>query len=102
MRKATTPGPPVARQGVGHRRWPDPSTVDALQEELAGLRAAMRTRAVIEQAKGIVMSQHRCGPEQAFQLLVRISQHRHAKLHEVAAAMVDRFATLEQAVDRHR
>jgi AmiR/NasT family two-component response regulator len=29
---------------------------------------------VIEQAKGIIMAQQRCGPEEAFDLLRRVSQ----------------------------
>ena len=60
------------------------STVDRLRTELDGLRQAMASRAVIEQAKGILMAQHRCGPDQAFDLLRRASQHRNVKVSELA------------------
>jgi GAF domain-containing protein len=35
------------------------------------MKEAMASRAVIEQAKGIVMAQQRCGPETAFDVLVK-------------------------------
>jgi hypothetical protein len=53
-----------------------------------GLADAMRTRAVIEQAKGILAAEHRVNPEQAFQLLVELSQHANVKLRDVAVELV--------------
>lgn len=53
------------------------------------LRSAMESRAVIEQAKGILMGQRRCGAQEAFDLLVRLSQESNRKLREVAQALVD-------------
>ena len=55
-----------------------------------GLQEAMRSRAVIEQAKGVVMAQEHCSSEEAFALLVRKSQKDNVKLREVAAALVQR------------
>lgn len=52
------------------------------------LQNAMRTRAVIEQAKGIVMSSTHCGADEAFRLLVQQSQHENRKLNEIAAELV--------------
>src|SRR4051812_34415703 len=52
------------------------------------LREAMRSRAVIEQAKGILMAARQCGDEDAFDMLVRLSQARHVKLRELAARIV--------------
>lgn len=52
------------------------------------LQEAMRTRAVIEQAKGILMGERRCSADEAFDLLVRLSQHSNRKVREVAAALV--------------
>jgi GAF domain-containing protein len=49
---------------------------------------AMRTRAVIEQAKGILMADERITAEQAFQRLVARSQHANVKVHEVARQLV--------------
>jgi AmiR/NasT family two-component response regulator len=57
--------------------------------EVANLRTAMRSRAAIEQAKGILMARDRCTPDEAFDMLRRISQHRNLKLHDVAQTVVD-------------
>jgi hypothetical protein len=50
---------------------------------------AMRTRAVIEQAKGILMADERISDEQAFERLVALSQHSNVKVREVARRLVD-------------
>ncbi len=49
---------------------------------------ALESRAVIEQAKGMIMLRERCSAEDAFQILVRTSQHSHLKLREIAASLV--------------
>lgn len=59
------------------------------------MREAMEHRAVIEQAKGIVMAQRRCTADEAFATLSRISQDSNRKLRDVAAALVRRVATPE-------
>ncbi|MDK1473009.1 GAF and ANTAR domain-containing protein [Streptomyces sp. 549] len=56
------------------------------------LQAALRSRAVIDQALGVIMAQQRCSPDQAFEILRRISQNRNVKLHRVAAAIVQRVS----------
>jgi ANTAR domain/GAF domain len=50
---------------------------------------AMRTRAVIEQAKGMLMVDEQIGDQEAFQRLVSRSQHSNIKVHEVARRLVD-------------
>jgi GAF domain-containing protein len=50
---------------------------------------AMRSRAVIEQAKGILMGAQRCNADEAFTILVKLSQDTHVKLHAVAQTVVD-------------
>jgi len=57
--------------------------------EAAGLRTAMASRAVIEQAKGILMGRDHCTAEEAFDLLKRISSHRNVKLRDIAQAVVE-------------
>jgi hypothetical protein len=64
------------------------SVVDQLRAERDGLREAMRTRAVIEQAKGILMARHRIGADEAFELLRSSSQQTNVRLAEVAAGVV--------------
>ncbi len=61
----------------------------AAVSEAEQLREAMRTRAVIEQAKGMIMTREHCTPDEAFELLSRISQHRNIKLHDIAQSIVD-------------
>jgi transcriptional regulator with GAF, ATPase, and Fis domain len=54
------------------------------------MRTAMTSRAVIEQAKGIIMGQQRCDADQAFAILTKVSQDSNRKLRDVAAALVAR------------
>ncbi len=54
------------------------------------LQRAMESRAVIEQAKGVIMAGRRCGPDEAFRILVKLSQDSNRKLRDVAAALVAR------------
>ena len=56
------------------------------------MRRAMETRAVIEQAKGILVALHHCSPERAFELLSRLSQSTHRKLRDCAADLVSSTA----------
>ena len=51
---------------------------------------AMKSRATIEQAKGILMGAQRCSADEAFQVLVRASQRENRKLREVAEELVSR------------
>ena len=55
----------------------------------AQLQEAMSSRAVIDQAIGIVMGQNRCAADAAFDVLRRASQNRNIKLRQVAADLVD-------------
>jgi GAF domain-containing protein len=56
------------------------------------MQTAMESRAIIEQAKGIVMAERRCTSDEAFGILVRVSQDTNRKLRDVATALVDRAA----------
>jgi hypothetical protein len=57
-------------------------------EMSAHLQNALASRAVIDQALGIVMGQNRCTADEAFEVLRSISQNRNVKLRAVAADMV--------------
>ena len=52
---------------------------------------------VIEQAKGIVMAQQGCGPEEAFELLRRVSQRTNVKVHVLAEQIVKQVSTSTSA-----
>ncbi|MBQ0991049.1 GAF and ANTAR domain-containing protein [Micromonospora sp. H61] len=60
------------------------------------MQAAMKSRAVIEQAKGIIMGERRCTADEAFTILAKISQNSNRKLRDVAAALVARAATIRR------
>ena len=49
----------------------------------------MQSRAVIEQAKGILMVQRRCDAAEAFAILSGASQRSNRKLRDIAQAIVD-------------
>ena len=61
----------------------------------ARLQARQETLAVIEQAKGIIMAQERCGSDEAFDLLRRVSQRTNTKLHVLAAQIVEHIASTD-------
>ena len=56
--------------------------------EVAQLRRALRSRIVVEQAKGIVMAERRCGPEDAFKVLRDASNNSNVKLRDLAGELV--------------
>jgi GAF domain-containing protein len=53
-------------------------------DDVANMRRAMASRAVIEQAKGILMERYKITAEQAFTLLTHASQRSNVKLRDVA------------------
>jgi GAF domain-containing protein len=54
------------------------------------MEIAMRSRAVIEQAKGIIMGDRRCSADEAFAILTKLSQDTNRKLRDVAVVLVRR------------
>jgi len=70
-------------------------------QRLAGqLQEALSTRGIIEQAKGIIIAEQGCSADQAFQLLVTMSQRRHTKLHDLATELVDHARHRAPAADQ--
>jgi GAF domain-containing protein len=61
---------------------------DASASLAAHMQAAMASRAVIEQAKGIIMADRRCSADEAFRILTKTSRDSNRKLRDVAAALV--------------
>lgn len=62
--------------------------LDAALAEVDGLRVAMQTRGVIEQAKGMIMVALKVDEDAAFDVLVARSQTSHKKLIDVARDVV--------------
>jgi AmiR/NasT family two-component response regulator len=48
---------------------------------------------VVEQAKGVVMAWQRCGPAEAFDLLLQASQRASVGVHVLAAQLVEHVAS---------
>jgi len=53
------------------------------------MREAMEFRAVIEQAKGMLIAAHGCSPDEAFQMLSGHSRRTNRKVRDIATAMVE-------------
>lgn len=81
MPRSSSPGPEV----VG---GPLAETVAALSKEIRDLRASARMRAVIEQAKGVLVERHAITLDEAFARLRKMSQEHNVRLVEVAATVV--------------
>jgi AmiR/NasT family two-component response regulator len=65
--------------------------MDALQDArdlAADLQKAMDSRAVIEQAKGILMERFKVTADQAFRLLVQVAMHTNRKVRDLAEHLV--------------
>ncbi|MEV8565519.1 ANTAR domain-containing protein [Streptomyces sp. NPDC051322] len=62
--------------------------LDQLRAEVGQLRQAMKTRPVIDQARGMVMVLGPCSSQTAWEVLVEVSQHSNTKLRDVAEALV--------------
>ena len=116
-------GLPVARQTIGALNiyGTDAGAFDAATQELAlafasyaavavanagvyastatlaaNLQRALQSRAVIDQAKGILMGRHRITADDAFDMLSARSQATNRKLREIAAETVDEVQSTDQ------
>jgi AmiR/NasT family two-component response regulator len=67
--------------------------------EYQGLQRAFGRRAVIEQAKGILMARHSINADRAFELLRDHSQHNGRKLSDLAAAVVESHLLLTPGME---
>lgn len=54
----------------------------------ASLRAALTSRAVIDQAKGVIMAVRRVDADHAFMLMVEQSQNQNIKVRDLAQQFV--------------
>lgn len=74
---------------AGHSVVAESEALEDLRVEVVQLRRAMRTRPVIDLARGILMASFGLSPEDAWTVLVMASQHTNTKLHHLARDMVD-------------
>ncbi len=66
----------------------DSRTIQEMRSVQEQLRQALASRAVIDQAKGMIMLSRRCSAEDAFAVLVRMSNDSNRKIRELAAELV--------------
>ena len=64
-----------------------------LFDQARNMRVAMESRAVIEQAKGVLMAQRHVDADQAFEILREASQRYNRKLRDIAFGIVESTAT---------
>lgn len=81
------PGP-GRRDGAVERDPAAAALARALDDENADLRARFHRHMAIEQAKGVLMAQRGCSPDEAFALLRGISHDTNTKLHVVAETLL--------------
>jgi GAF domain-containing protein len=82
-RSAATRFAPYAAVAAGNLH-----AYQSARDMAANLRAALESRGVIDQAKGILMARHKLTADQAFQILVRMSMKTNRKLHAIADDLV--------------
>jgi hypothetical protein len=68
------------------------------QSAYARLLARFESQPVIEQAKGILMAESHCSPDEAFEMLRRASQRQNIRVRDLAAQIVARAS----GAHRHR
>jgi response regulator NasT len=65
------------------------------------LRAAMASRAVIEQAKGMIMATHHCTQHAAWRLLAGASQRHNITVRNLALALTGEVTSSSPMSARH-
>jgi hypothetical protein len=63
-------------------------TFEDMRSRADGLQVAMASRAVIDQAKGVLMERYKLTPDQAFRMLAAASMATNVKLRDVADQLV--------------
>jgi serine phosphatase RsbU (regulator of sigma subunit) len=64
------------------------ATVSRLRTEVEELRHALRTQAVVEQAKGMLAAEFECTPDEALSHLTQLAEHNAVSLLEISAALL--------------
>jgi hypothetical protein len=90
------------RPGPGEPDEPLQAVIVRLRDEVEQLQRSRKHRAVIEQAKGVLMARLGVDPDAAFERLVRYSQRTNQKLIRVAAAVVAATVQADQPVAMRR
>ncbi|OIJ68388.1 ANTAR domain-containing protein [Streptomyces mangrovisoli] len=73
-----------------------------LLREIEQLKRAMESRPVIDMARGMLMAGFACTPDEAWNLLVAVSQHANIKVRLVAQAVTSTAAGEPMPADLQR
>jgi PAS domain-containing protein len=71
----------------------DKNTHEEMRRTQQQLESALLSRAVIDQAKGMIKMALKCDADEAFSQLVRMSSNHHDKVHNVAQGIVNGIVT---------
>jgi len=93
--RAYVPAFDIAHRDAGRSGAASEARLQELEEIVDGLTKRLESQAPIEQAKGIIIAQTRCTPEQAFEILRRASQRSNTKLRLLALDLVARTSRSE-------
>jgi hypothetical protein len=96
------PGSPVAELAGYFVDVTDAHHEAARREATAAIRAADASRSDIEQAKGVVMLAYGVGPDEAFEVLRRRSNHANVPVRELARRLVGGLRTSGDVVAEAR
>lgn len=91
--------PPVRNRPAPRPARPSAAHPAQAAVEQASLLEAVENRAVIEQAKGMLMLKHRCDADSAFGLLVEISRRERRKVRDIAGDIVRSGSAPRRVVD---
>lgn len=93
--RAFIPGHEAARHAAERTEAED--RLRQLEETVEGLMKRLESQGPIEQAKGIIIAQTHCTPDQAFEILRRASQRSNTKLRLLALDLVARTSRTDAA-----
>lgn len=77
---------------------PEAESTDALKERISELEAALESRVVIEQAKGMLAARHMLDVHGAFDALRRAARSNHLGLRELAVRVIAEPATPDEVL----
>jgi hypothetical protein len=78
---------------VAHRETGHPERGAPLDSDYARVQDRLESLPLVEQAKGIFMAQHQCGPDEALDLLRRASERLNVDVRVLAAQVIEQVAS---------
>ena len=73
--------------------------LQAAEREIAELKEALASQRLIGVAVGLLANRFHCSPDQAWRLLIRLSQNSNVKVREVARILADAHSGVDVSAD---